>query len=100
MSFEDKVFSIVRKIPEGRVTTYKWIASKIGSRNSFRAVGNVLGKNEDLVNTPCFRVIRSDSQVGGYKEGQAKKVALLRKEGIKIVNNKILDLNSHFFEGL
>ena len=78
--FQEKVYRVVKKIPRGKVLTYKEVAEKIGRPRAFRAVGRVLSKNKDP-KVPCHRVIRSDGKVGGYREGAEKKKALLKKEG-------------------
>jgi len=77
--FKEKVLSVVKKIPEGKVLTYKEVAIKAGSPNSYRAVGNILNKNYNT-SVPCHRVIRSDGKVGGYNRGSKKKEELLKKE--------------------
>lgn len=87
VSFNEKVLMICSRIPKGKVSTYKEIARKIGSPNSARAVGNALNKNPFIGKIPCHRVIRSDGFVGGYAKGTKRKIALLKKEGIKIDKN-------------
>ncbi len=62
--------------------TYQEVAVAIGSPGSCRAVGNALNKNHNP-DVPCHRVIRSDGQAGGYRDGVAKKMQLLMKEGVK-----------------
>ena len=79
MTFQEKVYAVVRKIPKGKVLTYKEVARKIGSPKSYRAVGNVLHKNVDP-KVPCHRVIRSDGRIGGYRDGNNSKIKILRKE--------------------
>jgi methylated-DNA-[protein]-cysteine S-methyltransferase len=90
MSFSDKVLGIVKKIPKGKVTTYKAIANKLGTK-AYRAVGNALRGNKNPVIVPCYRVVNSDGTVGGYcgTKKSYKKTRLLRNEGIEIINNKI-----------
>ncbi|MFI5205652.1 MAG: MGMT family protein, partial [Candidatus Paceibacterales bacterium] len=39
-TFQQKVLDIVRKIPKGKVLTYKEVAKKAGSANAARAVGS------------------------------------------------------------
>lgn len=78
--FEQKVFKVVKKIPKGKVLTYKKVAEKVGRPKAWRAVGNILHKNKNP-NIPCHRVIRSDGSLGGYNKGLAKKLALLKAEG-------------------
>lgn len=68
--------------------TYKQVAVKLGNAGLARAVGNALNKNKDT-KVPCHRVIRSDGQAGGYAKGTKKKIAILKKEGVKIRNLKI-----------
>jgi len=78
-AFQAKVYSVVKKIPKGRVLTYKQVAYKIGQPNAARAVGNALNKNRDK-NVPCHRVVKSDGSVGGYAFGSAAKIKILKKE--------------------
>ncbi len=79
-TFADKVRDVVRKIPKGKVLTYKEVARKAGSEKAVRAVGNILSKNFDP-NIPCHRVIRSDGGMGGYNRGVKNKITILKKEG-------------------
>lgn len=81
--FQKRVCEVVRKIKRGQVLTYKEVAKKVGSPFAWRAVGNILSENKNS-KIPCHRVIRSDGKIGGYKEGQKKKIALLRREGIQL----------------
>ena len=82
-AFKDKVLTMVKKIPKGRVMTYKQVATKIGCPNAYRAVGNILSKNFDE-KIPCHRVIRSDGKAGGYNRGRLEKITKLKKEGVKL----------------
>lgn len=79
-TFADKVRDVVRKIPKGKILTYKEVAKKAGSEKAVRVVGNILSKNFDP-NIPCHRVIRSDGGMGGYNRGVKNKIAILKKEG-------------------
>ncbi len=80
MTFKEKVFKLVEKIPEGKTMTYKEIAELTSSPRAWRAVGNILNKNKNP-KIPCHRVIRSDGKLGGYNKGEKKKRELLKKEG-------------------
>lgn len=80
MSFQKRVYEVVKKIPKGEVLSYQQVAELAGSPGASRAVGNALNKNHDPL-VPCHRVIRSDGKTGGYNGGVLKKVALLKKEG-------------------
>ncbi|OGZ70652.1 MAG: 6-O-methylguanine DNA methyltransferase [Candidatus Staskawiczbacteria bacterium RIFCSPHIGHO2_12_FULL_38_11] len=84
--FQEKIYNIVKKIPKGKVLTYKQVAKMAGRPNAFRAVGNILNKNYNPA-IPCHRVIRSDGRVGGYNRGVAIKVKLLENEGVVFFMN-------------
>lgn len=81
-SFSDKVRDVVKKIPKGKVLTYKEVARKAGNEKASRAVGSIMKKNYD--NTiPCHRVIRSDGTAGEYNRGGTKKkLMILKSEGV------------------
>jgi len=89
-----EVFKFVKKISRGKVITYKLLAKAVGRLFAYRAVGNILNKNKNLIKMPCHRVIKSDGYVGNYTKGEKNKINLLIKEGVKIVNKKICDKNS------
>lgn len=80
MLFREKVFEIVKQIPKGKTLSYKEVAKRAGNPKAARAVGRILNSNKDLVNIPCFRVVRSNGAVGGYKLGIKKKIKLLKAE--------------------
>lgn len=88
--FENQVLDVVNNIPWGRLATYKQIAKIIKKPQAQRAVGNALKKNPYPIKIPCHRVIRADGKIGGYRWGKARKIELLRKEGIKIRNGKVV----------
>lgn len=91
MVFQDRVYQIVKKIPRGRVLSYKEVAKLAGRPRAFRAVGNILNKSAGWrTKIPCHRVIRSDGSIGGYRNGQKRKIALLKKEDIFIKNKRVV----------
>ncbi|NOQ38537.1 methylated-DNA--[protein]-cysteine S-methyltransferase [archaeon] len=92
-----KVYDLLKKIPRGKVTTYSEIAKVLGNMNLARAVGNTLNRNPDLVSVPCYRVVRSDGSVGGYKLGCGKKIELLESEGVEIKDGRIDCLEAYLF---
>ncbi len=90
--FTERIYGVVKKIPSGRVATYKDIAQAIGCPRAIRAVGNALNKN-CLREIPCHRVVCSNGKAGGYNKGSQAKIKILQREGIKIENGQILNLN-------
>lgn len=79
-SFREKVYEVVRAIPEGKMLTYQEVAVLAGAPKAYRAVGNILHKNYDPA-IPCHRVVRSDGKIGGYNRGAGRKAERLREEG-------------------
>jgi O-6-methylguanine DNA methyltransferase len=96
--FQKEVYSLCRKVPKGKVTTYGEIAKVIGKTGLLsRAVGTALNKNPFAPKIPCHRVVKSDGSVGGFASGTGKKIDLLRKEGITIKDCKIMDFKKRLF---
>ncbi|MBW2977722.1 MGMT family protein [Candidatus Woesearchaeota archaeon] len=92
MNFSDKVLSLVKKIPRGKVTTYKAIGKALKRKGQvYRAVGRALHDNKFPVVIPCHRVVCSDGIIGGYSRGVKKKIALLKKEGVIVKKGKVVD---------
>lgn len=90
--FQYKVWIETYKIPFGEIETYSNIAKKIhnSSGSIFRAVGSAEGKNKIPIIIPCHRVISKDLKLTGYAGGIEKKEYLLKLEGFKINNLKII----------
>lgn len=97
MNFDEKVLNLCKKIPKGKITTYKLIAKKLNTK-AYRAVGNALKKNKKPIIIPCHRVVKSSGFIGGYSRGIKNKIKLLKVEGIKIKNNKVLDFKKKLFK--
>ena len=85
--FQKKVWESLLLIPKGEVRSYAWVAKKVGSPKAVRAVGNALNKNPFAPMVPCHRVIKSDGSLGGFAHGSARKLQILKKEGV-IFNQK------------
>ena len=92
MSIDKKIYKKLLKVPEGKITTYGELAKAVGLINGQRAVGKIMNKNPYPGIIPCHRVVKADGKVGGYAYGEEIKINMLEKEGIKIKDGKILDL--------
>ncbi len=98
-TFQQKVLDLVKKIPKGKITTYKEIGKALKKRGQvYRAVGRALYNNKTPIIIPCHRVVASDGSLGGYSRGIKKKIALLKKEGIQIKKNKIINFKKILFK--
>ena len=84
--FQLKVWSYLKKIPKGKIKTYKEVAIGINRPKSARAVANACARNPYAPKIPCHRVIRSDGGLGGYsgKGGIKAKKMMLKREGYRL----------------
>jgi methylated-DNA-[protein]-cysteine S-methyltransferase len=84
--FQLKVWNYLKKIPKGKVKTYKQVAIAINNPKAARAVANACAKNPYAPKIPCHRVIRTDRSLGGYsgKGGIKTKKLLLKREGFHL----------------
>lgn len=80
-SFQQDVWSELRTIPYGTVTTYSAIAEKLNKPKAVRAVANAIGQNSLLFFVPCHRVIRKDGSLSSFRAGISLKKQLLQLEG-------------------
>lgn len=78
-TFREKVITIVKKIPKGKVCTYGEVARQAGRPLAARAIGAIMRANKDK-NIPCHRVV-GKHDVGGYNGLQGNKPDLLKQEG-------------------
>ena len=88
MSFDEKCYQLLLRIPKGRVTTYKELAKAVGTR-AYRAVGQAMNRNPRLIEVPCHRVVCSNGEIGGYALGVENKIELLQKEGVLVKGNRV-----------
>src|SRR3989338_8899470 len=101
-TFNESIYSALKRVPKGRVTTYKILAEAIGTK-AYRAVGQAMRCNPYAPKVPCHRVVKSDGSIGGFQGSinpnsreTKKKIRMLKKEGVEIKNNKI-DLKEYLF---
>ncbi len=99
LSFFEKVYEVVRQIPYGKVTSYGAIAKAIGSPQSSRMVGYAMNASHGLNDVPAHRVVNRNGLLTGkhHFEGTNLMQQLLESEGIKVVANKIVDFDKHFW---
>lgn len=79
--FAERVLRATARIPYGKVSTYRGVATEAGNAAATRAAGNALGSNPIPVIVPCHRVLRTGGGLGGYGGGLSTKEFLLRLEG-------------------
>jgi methylated-DNA-[protein]-cysteine S-methyltransferase len=85
------ILNLLLSIPQGKVSTYKDIATILGRSKASRSIGKILNKNPFPIIIPCHRIVKSDGSIGGYVLGIEFKERLLKNEGITIINGIIND---------
>lgn len=95
-SFYERCYAKLCTVPRGKVTTYAELARSLGSQ-AFRAVGGAMRTNPDAPRVPCHRVVRSDGTLGGYSGGLAKKISLLKKEGVSVRNGHVVNFEKKLY---
>lgn len=78
--FQIQVWQALLRIPRGAITSYQALARYIGKPNASRAVGTANGANPISYLIPCHRVIRKSGNLGGYRWGLGRKLAMLSRE--------------------
>jgi len=81
--FQIKVWEALLKIPEGKMTTYGTIATRLGDAKASRAVGTAVGRNPVSWLIPCHRVLGSDGALHGYHWGLLRKRSMLAMEAAR-----------------
>ena len=82
--FQQRVLKATYRIPFGKVSTYRDVATKAGAPGGSRAAGNALGANPIPIVVPCHRVVRTGGALGGYTGGLHRKEFLLELEGVRL----------------
>jgi methylated-DNA-protein-cysteine methyltransferase-like protein len=95
------VYEVARQIPKGRVTSYGAIATCLGTRLSARMVGWAMnGAGNVRPKVPAHRVVNRIGMLSGKHHfsppGSMEK--LLRKEGIKVKNDQVIDFDKLFWD--
>jgi methylated-DNA-[protein]-cysteine S-methyltransferase len=95
-TFNQRCYDLLLQIPKGKVTTYREIAHALGTK-AYRAVGQAMNRNPNLVRVPCHRVVKSNGEVGGYAGGLSRKIELLRQEGVDVSEDGQVDLSKYLY---
>lgn len=99
--FFDMVYQVVRLIPKGRVTSYGAIAKYLGSAGSSRLVGYAMnGSGKLKPKVPAHRVVNRNGMLSGKLQFETpyQMEELLKKEKIKVKNDKIVNFEKHYWD--
>ncbi len=83
-NFQIKVWEALINSQPGELYSYGQIAKKIDSPKASRAVGTALANNNIGFLIPCHRVIRGDGEVGQFRWGASRKLAIQSWESASI----------------
>jgi methylated-DNA-protein-cysteine methyltransferase related protein len=100
-SFFELVYEVVRQIPKGRVTSYGAVAAALGTKLSARMVGWAMnGAGRIKPKVPAHRVVNRNGMLSGRHHFATPTLMeeLLKKEGIKVKNDTIVDFEKYFWD--
>lgn len=100
--FYERVWEKMKRIPRGRVTTYKELAKALNTK-AYRAVGNACRRNPYAPVVPCHRIVKSGGLIGGFGGKMSganvrRKIAMLEKEGVHVQNGRIVGFEKVLFK--
>ena len=98
-NFFERVYSVARQIPYGKVTSYGAIAKVLGAARSARMVGWAMNASHNLEDVPAHRVVNRKGLLTGkhHFDGTNLMQQLLESEGIEVIDNQIIDFEKHFW---
>ncbi|HXS36622.1 MAG TPA: MGMT family protein [Flavipsychrobacter sp.] len=97
----DVIYDIVRHVPKGRVTTYGAVAAAVGAKSGARMVGYAMNSCDKVKpRVPAHRVVNRIGMLSGkhHFNGLLSMQQLLEKEGIKIVDDRVVDFERLFWD--
>jgi len=99
-SFFENVYEVVKLIPKGKVTSYGAIAKYLGIKSGARMVGWALNASRIPKSIPAHRVVNSSGLLTGKMHFSPPTLMQekLEKEGIQVINDKIKDFKSVFWD--
>ncbi|MGF1555635.1 MGMT family protein [Paucihalobacter sp.] len=99
-SFFSRVYSVVKQIPYGRVSSYGAIANYLGAAKSARMVGYAMNASHAIPEIPTHRVVNRKGLLTGKHHFQGTNLMqqLLENEGIKVVQNQIQNFEDFFWD--
>lgn len=99
-NFFEKVYVVARQIPYGRVTSYGAIAKYLGAARSARMVGWAMNASHSMDDVPAHRVVNRKGMLTGkfHFDGTNLMQQLLENEGVKVVDNQIVDFENYFWD--
>ena len=91
MNSYERIYEVVRRIPEGCVASYGQVAALAGNRRWSRVVGYALHVNPEPGTIPCHRVVTKDGNVSEAFAfgGGNRQIELLEAEGVTFTDGHV-----------
>jgi methylated-DNA-protein-cysteine methyltransferase-like protein len=89
----DKIYSVIRKIPRGKVATYGQIARLAGLGPNARMVGYALHALPSDQRVPWHRVVAAGGKISLGGEGRSVQCKLLESEGVEFTEGGTISLS-------
>ncbi len=95
----NKIYEIVKAIPQGSVATYGQVAAYAGNPRWSRVVGFALHVNPEPGVIPCHRVVNRFGEVSSAFAfgGENMQRRLLSEEGVDFLADGRIDLAKHLW---
>ena len=97
MNTFEKIYEVVKRIPEGKVASYGQVAAMAGNPRWSQVVGYALHSNPAPGEIPCHRVVRKDGRVAQSFAfgGENVQRMLLEGEGVSFIDEFTVDMKKH-----
>jgi methylated-DNA-protein-cysteine methyltransferase-like protein len=96
-SLSARVYALAKACPQGRVTTYGWIAGALGYPRGARMVGWIMAATPAHLNVPAQRVISKDGTLTGARAFGARDRMrkLLEADGVTFSEDGRVDMQRY-----
>ena len=90
----ERIYNVVKRIPQGKVATYGQVAMAAGNPRWARVVGYALHCNPDPENIPCYRVVNREGRVSPafVFGGQNVQIEMLKADGVRFLDETHVDM--------
>jgi methylated-DNA-protein-cysteine methyltransferase related protein len=101
ISFTERVYRMVRRVPRGRVVSYGGVAAMLGHPRAARGVGQALHALPHESDVPWWRVVNRNGEISirGMTHGPQLQRALLEGEGIRFDGHGRIDWRAFGWDG-
>ncbi|MGC6421224.1 MAG: MGMT family protein [Flavobacteriaceae bacterium] len=100
LNFFHHVYTVVRQIPEGRVSNYGAIGRYLGAPQSARMVGWAMNAAHQDPTIPAHRVVNRVGLLTGkhHFQGSTLMQQLLENEGVVVRNDQVYPFEDYFWD--